>query len=175
MRQTDPGSRRQPIIPLLLAASVSLSLLAMAAIAVLPARPPSAALNQLLVMHNALIAGRSHIDQPVSLPRDEHPVVEREANGVLDDREIQSWLYRLEREVFTVHRLADDSLIPRSASRLPVGERRVAFFEIEDLQALAWPPEPGQLVLVLGTGTLATQLRLARWIDTNPPAIQGRQ
>jgi len=175
MRQADRSSRRQPIVPLLMAASVSLALLAMAAIAVLPARPPSAALNQLLVMHNTLVAGRSHIDQPVTLPRDEQPVVEREARGVVEDREMESWLYRLDREVFTVHRLEDDSLIPGNASRLPVGERRVAFFEIEDLQALAWPPAPGQLVLVIGTGTLATQLRLARWIDTNPPAMQGRQ
>jgi len=161
---------------MLMTVSVSLALLGVAAIAVLPARPPQPALTHLLVMHNTMVAGLRHLDQAVALPHDKSPVIlEQEAEGVLEGRRIESWVYRLERETFTVHRLEDESLVPRSASHLPLGERRVAFFEIEDLQALAWSPQSEGMIVVLGAGPLATQLRLARWVDVNAPSMQGHQ
>ncbi len=175
---TAPATRerRGSIMTLVVAAGMSLALLGLAAVAILPARPPSAALSQLLVMHNTMIAGRRQLDHPVALPRDESPVIlEQEASGVLEGRLIESWVYRLEREAFTIHRLEDEDLVPRSASHLPLGDRRVAFFEIEDLQALAWSPQSGKMIVVLGAGTLATQLRLARWVDANPPSMLGHQ
>ncbi len=176
MTAPSPRKRQGSTLPLLIAASMSLALLGLAAVAILPARPPSAALSQLLVMHNAMIAGRRQLDQPVGLPRDESPVIlEQEASGVLEGRLIESWIYRLEREAFTVHRLEDEALVPRSASHLPLGDRRVAFFEIEDLQALAWSPQSGKMIVVLGSGILSTQLRLAHWVDANPPSMQGHQ
>ena len=176
MTLPQPREAQRRVMTLLIAASVSLALLGLAAIAILPARPPRAALSQLLIMHNTMVAGRRHLDQPIGLPRDERPVIlEQEARGVLEGRLIESWLYRMEREAVTVHRLQDESLVPRNASRLPLGDRRVAFFEIEDLQALAWSPQPGEMIVVLGAGTLATQLRLARWVDANPPSMLGHQ
>ena len=160
---------------MLVAASVALALLGLAVVAILPARAPSPALSQLLVMHNTLVASRSRVGQAIEGPHDQSPSLEQEVSGVLEGRLVESWVYQLDREVLTVHRLEDNSLIPKSASHLPIRDRRVSFFELEDLTALAWRPEAGKLIVVLGAGSLPTQLRLANWLDANPPVIQAPQ
>ena len=173
---TRPLRGPQPtVMPLIMAASAALAVLGLAAVAILPARPPSPALAQLNVMHDTMVANRSRVDHPVHLSQRDSPSIEAEADGILEGRRVESWVYRLGREAFSVHRVQMDSLVPSSASHLPLGARRVAFFELDDLEVLAWAPTQGEWLVVLGSGRLATQLRLAQWVDEHPPPIQGLQ
>ncbi len=164
---TGPKPRESALLPALVAAAIMVSLLLVAVIAVLPARPPSAELTQLLVMHNSLVAGRVHVEEALPTGGEQVPGLQTRVTGVLEGRTMESWLYQFERQAFTVHRLQDTSIVPRSASRLPLGTRRVSFFELEDLQAIAWQPIDGQLVVVLGAGHLDALLRVGIWIDRN--------
>ena len=175
MTSPVPGRKERSVLPMLIAAALGLSLVSLAAVAVLPAHPPSPELVQLVVMHNALIAGRTQLDREILADRSAAPVLETSATGVLEGRRVESWLYRLERQAFTVHLLSDTGIVPRNASKLPLGQRRVSFFEVEDLQVIARLNHGGELLAVLGAGPLPIQLRLGRWIDSNGLTEQRRQ
>ena len=167
MISATPRPPRSALLTGLVAAAIGVSLLAVAVIAVLPARPPSAELTHLLVMHDSLVTGRAHVDQELPTGGDQVPSLKSRITGVLDGRTMESWLFQFDRQAFTVHRLQDASIVPRNASNLPLGKRRVSYFELEDLQALAWQPNRDQLVVVLGGGPLDALLRLANWVDRN--------
>jgi len=167
MTSPKPVPKQRSVLPLFVAALLGLSIVALALVAVLPARPPSPELTQLLVMHDSLITGRAHVTQSTLVRASEAPILETMVTGILEGRKVESWLYQLERDLFTVHRLRNTTIVPRNASKLPLGARRVAFFELENLQVLAWEPDDGELVVLLGSGSLPTLLRLGRWIDAN--------
>jgi hypothetical protein len=154
-------------MPVLLASVLTVLLLGVAVVAVLPARPPSAALTQLLVMHDSLVAGRVHVEQALPTSRDLVPILQTRVTGVLEGRILESWLYQFDRQAFTVHSLQDTSVVPRNASTLPLGTRRVSYFELEDLQAIAWQPGEDELVVILGAGSLDALLRVGIWVDRN--------
>ncbi|MBJ94396.1 MAG: hypothetical protein CMP23_07935 [Rickettsiales bacterium] len=165
-----PRQQRRPGAALF-AATLALVLLALAAVAYLPARPPSPVLLQLLTMHNSLVSGRTQVARSGATSDRLQPQLQQEAQGQLDGRLISSWLYTLELEAFTVHRLSAVGVVPENASTLPLGSRRVHYFELEDLQALAWALPSNQLIVVLGSAQLALQLQLASWMAQNPPSL----
>jgi len=176
MTRPQSASKQHAGLHLLIAGLVGLALVVLALVAVLPVRPLSPELNQLRVMHDSLITGRSHVAQGTPERASAAPVLETHVTHILEGRKVESWLYQLERDLFSVHRLHAATLVPRNASKLPLGSRRVAFFEVENslsssetnagsLQALAWELGHGESVVLLGAGSLPTLLRLAGWID----------
>ena len=162
---TPPAPRpdRPGPLRLLVWAGVGLVGAAIVGIARVPPPRPPALMQQVAVVHDAMITGRKTVTPPADgAPHYVDSLVTR-----LQDVRVQSWLVEDGVRVATAHEATGEVPWPRNAMNFRVGQRDAVLFELGDLSVLGWRDETTWIV---GGAMPAADLRpLAEWVQQRGP------
>lgn|GEM_PF-3648065 len=162
MTPPAPQPQRPGPLRLLVWAGVGLVGVSIALLARIPPPQAPALLQQVAVVHDALITGRARLTGgPPATPRLEGSLVSQ-----LDGVRVDSWLYATEAGAVSAHRTPGPVVWPRNAMDFRLDDLPAQLFELGDLSVLGWT-EDGSWLLV-GAAPAADLRPVARWLRTRP-------
>ncbi|HCP46667.1 MAG TPA: hypothetical protein DIU15_11520 [Deltaproteobacteria bacterium] len=166
---TQDRQRGAPLLTVFLTCLVGGGTLIISAIAILPGPGPDPLITQVVVMHNSMIPARPNLEANRVGTPSEAPRLQSRVDGILDDRAVTSWLYRVDHHSVSVHRLPGRPRLPENASSIPLGNNTAQAFEVTDLAFVCWEVTDDHTIAVVGAATLGELLRFSEWVQEHGP------